>query len=344
MENRCDGTTEYSDNVDKLLRPVSAGLPSVLDLFAGAGGLALGFESVGFGTEGYERDPDCVRTYETNLSGTCRLQSLELGFDYSSARVVIGGPPCQPFSVGGKQKGSNDNRDGLPIFIDAVRSVDPDIWMFENVRGLLYRNKHYFGAAIDSLRKLGYIIEWRLLTASRFGVPQKRERLFVIGHRGKFEFPRPQFNVITAGQALGNLAALRPENAKYLTESMDRYVARYEKASQVITPRDLHLDRPSRTLTTRNLAGATGDMMRVKLPTGQRRRLTIREAARLQSFPDWFEFAGSEGSQFQQIGNAVPPLLARELAMSVRDYLSSSFRVPKSELITQPLVGQMQLV
>ncbi|MEM7656786.1 MAG: DNA cytosine methyltransferase, partial [Bacteroidota bacterium] len=88
-------------------------------------------------------------------------------------------------------------------------------------------------------------------------------------------------------------------------------------------PRDLYLDRPARTLTCRNIAGATGDMHRIKLPDGRRRRLTVREAARLQSFPDWFQFAGSETSAFNQIGNAVAPLFAYELAQEVKKYIAS---------------------
>jgi len=115
-----------------------------------------------------------------------------------------------------------------------------------------------------------------------------------------------------------------PPNAKFLTPSMDRYVAIYEKKSKLITPRDLHLDRPARTLTCRNLAGSTADMHRIKLPDGRRRRLRVREAARLQSFPDWFEFLGNETSKFNQVGNAVPPLLAHYLGKRFKKYLDNN--------------------
>jgi DNA (cytosine-5)-methyltransferase 1 len=110
-----------------------------------------------------------------------------------------------------------------------------------------------------------------------------------------------------------------PEESKFLNASMDRYVANYEKASYCINPRDLYPAKPARTLTCRNLAGATGDMQRVKLKDGKRRRLLHREAARLQSFPDWFEFQGNETQRFNQIGNAVPPLLAYKLALALKD-------------------------
>ncbi|MGH9208670.1 MAG: DNA cytosine methyltransferase, partial [Acidimicrobiales bacterium] len=173
----------------------------------------------------------------------------------------------------------------------------------------------------DSLRGLGYIVDARLLNAVDYGVPQNRERLVVVGHRGGWRFPLPLARRFTAGEALEESAAVCPPDAKILTESMDAYVARYERASKCVRPRDLHLDRPARTLTCRNLAGATGDMQRVRLPDGRRRRLIVREAARLQSFPDWFGFYGAEGSQFNQIGNAVPPMFAFALAGAVRSYL-----------------------
>jgi DNA (cytosine-5)-methyltransferase 1 len=109
---------------------------------------------------------------------------------------------------------------------------------------------------------------------------------------------------------------------------MDAYVARYEKASQCRRPRDLRLDQPARTITCRNLAGATGDMQRIRLSDGRRRRLTVREGARLQSFPDWFNFEGGETAQFNQIGNAVAPMFAYHLAGSVRRYLGQPFTCP----------------
>jgi DNA (cytosine-5)-methyltransferase 1 len=124
---------------------------------------------------------------------------------------------------------------------------------------------------------------------------------------------------------------------------MDKYVAKYEKASLCKRPRDLHLDKPARTLTCRNLAGATGDMHRIKLPDGRRRRLLLREAARLQSFPDWFEFSGTETSCLNQVGNAVSPLFAFNLAGVVGNYLRSSKRLSASEIESNSLPLQLSL-
>jgi DNA (cytosine-5)-methyltransferase 1 len=296
----------------------------VLDLFAGCGGLALGFEAAGFHTIGYEINADSVATYNRNLQGQAHAIELTVETPLPQASVVIGGPPCQPFSVIGAQKGLHDSRDGFPIFIQAVATLKPDIFLFENVRGLLYRNKWYFDEILLALQKLGYQIEYRLINAVEYGIPQKRERIFVIGHQGNFQFPPKQTHHIHAGEALGDMALTAPPESKFLTPNMDDYIARYEKASFCKRPRDLHLNQPSRTLTCRNLEAATGDMMRIKLPDGRRRRLLVREAARLQSFPDWFEFCGTETSQFNQIGNAVPPLLAYQFAQAIRQSLTSS--------------------
>ncbi|OKH39063.1 DNA (cytosine-5-)-methyltransferase [[Phormidium ambiguum] IAM M-71] len=299
--------------------------PLVIDLFAGCGGMALGFEAAGFQTVGYEILEDACATYQLNLQNPCHQINLTPSSDLiEGAAVIIGGPPCQPFSVGGNQLGLKDSRDGFPTFISAVKRYRPKLALFENVRGMLFRNKAYFEEIVYALESLNYIVEWQLLNAAHYGVPQKRERLFCAIHQGGWEWPKKTHlhSPYTGGDALGELAFSVPNNSKFLTPSMDEYVKKYELASKCIRPRDLHLDAPSRTVTCRNLSGATGDMLRIKLPDGRRRRLTVLEGARLQSFPDWFQFQGSENSQFNQIGNAVPPILAKALALSVKTYLN----------------------
>lgn len=293
------------------------GGPLVLDLFAGCGGLALGFRSAGFRTVGFEMLEDACETYRSNLKDKCHQIVLSPSVELpTGAEVIIGGPPCQPFSVNGHQNGHRDERDGFPTLLSAVERYSPRLVLFENVRGMLYQNRPYLEQIVSHLESFGYSVERELLNAVHFGVPQNRERLFVVAHRGDWEFPEPthRHQPVNAGEALGELAQQVPPGAKFLTPSMDDYVARYERASQCIRPRDLHLDQPSRTVTCRNLNGATGDMLRVRLADGRRRRLTVREGARLQSFPDWFTFRGNEGSQFNQIGNAVPPLLGKAIA------------------------------
>lgn len=301
--------------------------PLILDLFAGCGGLALGFEAAGFRTIGFEMLEDACETYRTNLKADCHQSLLTPDSELpTGAEVIIGGPPCQPFSVGGHQEGHRDSRNGFPAFLSAVKSYRPRVVIIENVRGMLYQNRAYLDAIADELGSLSYTVDWKLLNAANYGVPQSRERLFIVGHDGSFEFPEATHRKrpVTAGQALGELATQTPPGSKFLTPSMDAYVERYEIASKCVRPRDLHLDRPSRTVTCRNLNGATGDMLRVRLADGRRRRLTVREGARLQSFPDWFTFCGSEGSQYNQVGNAVPPLLAKAMAVAVLACLRST--------------------
>lgn len=315
----------------------------MVDLFAGCGGLALGFEAQGFETRGFEMDATCCATYRRNLRGGCLAVTLTPKSDLPAARVLIGGPPCQPFSVIGNQNGLSDSRNGFPIFIEAVRRLNPDIFLFENVRGLLFRSKSYFDEILQKLKALGYIIEYQLLNAVDYDVPQRRVRLIVVGHRGVFSFPKPITKRVTAGEALGNMAIFAPPESRFLTSSMDAYIARYEAASSCITPRDLHLNEPARTLTCRNLAGATSDMQRIRLPDGRRRRIFAREAARLQSFPDGFQFEGSETEVFNQIGNAVPPMLAFHLAGAVREYLNKKERVSPAEILYRNLPPQLEL-
>jgi len=324
---------EFLNYINEILCPKTTQKAIVLDLFAGCGGLSLGFEAVGFKTIAYEMDKSACETYNKNLHGGCTETKLNIGFEYPNADIVIGGPPCQPFSVWGYQRGASDNRNGFPIFIEAIKKINPSIFLFENVRGLLYANKDYFNNIIDEIKELGYCIEYKLLNAVDYEVPQNRERLFVVGHRGKFSFPVQKNKKITVKEAIGDLMYTTPSESKFLTPSMDAYVATYEKASCCVKPRDLNPDKPARTLTCRNLAGATSDMQRIRLKDGRRRRLLHREAARLQTFPDWFNFYGNETQQFNQIGNAVPPLLAYNLALSVKDYFNSGVFYNANEIL-----------
>lgn len=333
----------YVEHINSLLQPRKTRKELVLDLFSGAGGLALGFESAGFETFGLEMDEDCVATYSNNLIGRAEQRLLTTDTEFSKVDIIIGGPPCQPFSVRGRQDGLNDIRNGFPTFIAAVEKAQPEIWMFENVRGLMYKNKFYFDQVLSQLIELGYHITYRLLNTSHYGVPQTRERVVAVGtRRNHYQLPKRSKVICTAGEAVSDLINQEVINPRFLTASMDQYVARYEAASHCITPRDLHLDRPARTMTCRNIAAPTSDMHRIKLADGRRRQLTVREAARLQSFPDWFEFVGSETSQFYQIGNAVPPLFAHALAQSFIRYLDKTDaeeRIPDMSWIQMNMMG-----
>jgi DNA (cytosine-5)-methyltransferase 1 len=293
----------------------AADAPRVLDLFAGCGGLGLGFETAGFNTHGFEMKPVPAATYRENLHGGCDEVKLDIGEPAGEADIIIGGPPCQPFSQIGYQRGNRDPRDGFPVFLDAVSRMRPRIAIIENVRGLLFRNKDYLMAACGELERFGYRVDARLLNAKAFGTPQNRERVVVVASMVGWTWPDPVVEEpVTAGIALGDSVLQAPPESRFLTESMDRYIADYERRSQCIVPRDLHLNRPARTLTCRNLGAATSDMQRIRLPDGRRRMLTVREGARLQGFPDWFAFRGTAYEQTEQIGNSVSPLMSVALA------------------------------
>ena len=313
---------KYINKINKILQPKITESIKVLDLFAGCGGLSLGFEAAGFETIGYECVEAAVETYNKNLKGRCFCDMLKVGYEYpdmDNIDIVIGGPPCQPFSRIGSQKGMEDARDGFPIFIDAIKRIQPKVFMFENVQNILGRHKWYLELILSELRKLGYIVEYRVLNAVNYGVPQNRERLITVGYKSKFHYPIYELSKVTVGEAMGDLMTQFDDKSKFLTPQQDAYIAVYEAKSGCSKPRDLYPDMPARTLTCRNLAGATSDMHRVRLPDGRRRRITPREAARLQSFPDWFAFCGNETRQFTQIGNAVPPLLAYKLALALKE-------------------------
>jgi len=313
--------TDFSNYINNALRPNITEDAIVLDLFAGCGGLSLGFEAAGFKTLGYEMVREAVDTYNQNLQGECHNHFLSVGFEYPDSEkidIVIGGPPCQPFSRFGNQKGMEDAHDGFPIFIDAVKRIQPKVFLFENVANILGRHKWYLELVVEELRKLGYIVEYQVLNAVNYGVPQNRERLICVGHKSKFNFPSPDKSKVTVSDAIGDSMLSPQPESKILTPRQDEYIAAYEEKSHCVTPRDLHPNKPARTITCRNLAGATSDMQRVRLSDGRRRRLTDREAARLQSFPDWYDFSGNETRRYYQIGNAVPPLFAYKIAMEVK--------------------------
>ena len=328
----------YSDILNKTLLPCTTEQETVIDLFSGCGGLSLGFEAAGYRTIGYECLASASNTYNKNLKGICHTTMLTIGYDYPKADIVIGGPPCQPFSVRGKQKGIQDARDGFPIFIDAIARIKPRLFLFENVRNLSLSHKWYLDLIIEELQKFGYNIDYKILNAVDYGVPQNRQRIVVVGYKTKFNFPSPEKYHLCVQDAISDTMYEIPDGCKFLTASQDEYIAKYEAASKCKRPRDLHPDKPARTITCRNLAGATSDMHRIRLLDGRRRRITEREAARLQSFPDWFEFCGTETERFNQIGNAVPPMLAYRLACAVKKSLAEKETKEPKRLVQNKLV------
>ena len=308
----------------ELLRPGHDGDFSAVDLYCGAGGLSLGFAAAGFRVSGIDHDSDAAATYCLNLGGAARGR-VDRDVAVAAADVVIAGPPCQPWSRAGKQLGELDSRDGIAEVFRAIQDVEPSAAVVENVSDLSQgKGRVRLGRFCADLAELGYAVNEAVVNAADFGVPQNRRRTFILAVRddSPIEMPTPWAARFCVQDAIRETCQSGVAHAPYVTADMDTYIARYERASGCRVPRDLHLDRPARTLTVRNLSGATGDMLRVRLPDGRRRMLTVREAARLQSFPDWYLFHGSRRSRLSQIGNAVPPLLAFAVAEQVRRRLT----------------------
>jgi len=331
------GHAAYLAELSKLTLPESFDKGLVLDLFAGCGGLSLGFEVAGFETIGYEKEAKYAETYNSNLAGHCQQEKLDESTEYPHAEIVIGGPPCQPWSETGNYLGAEDERDGFPAFIHCIEQIRPKLFIAENVQGLSFdKFNDYLSDLLSQFEKLGYIIEHRVIRMSDYGVPQNRKRLFIVGHKGGFVFPSPHKHLFSVNDGLGKMATSHaPKTGRYLTPAEDKYIASYELKCKLKRPRDLHLDQPSRTLTCRNLSGSTSDMLRLVMSDGRRRKLRVKEAARLQSFPDWFKFECSETAAFTQIGQSVPPLFSYQLALSVSNYLSESTEMSAVSAPTQ---------
>ena len=319
-----------------------------LDLFAGAGGLSLGLGRAGVETVcAVESDVDAAETFAAHSpSADVRAGRVE-GQDLRPFRgrvdLVVGGPPCQPFSSGGLRKGARDERDGLPAFVAAVEAASPRAVVMENVPGLAVgARRPVLDALVTDLGAMGYAVTWRVLNAADFGVPQARRRLFVVGTRaGRFAWPesthgegtpRPH---VSAGSVLTDEPVGRSNGSRVTyAKNPDLRPSPYHGLLFNGGGRPIDPDRPAPTI----LASAGGNKTpfldtlgvvpsyHAHLAAGGAprsgdvpgaRRLTVREVARLQTFPDNVAFAGRPSAQYRQVGNAVPPVLAEALGGAV---------------------------
>lgn len=316
-----------------------------VDLFSGAGGLSLGFVQAGFQQLlSIEIEPNYCETYRYNFPHHLVLQEdlIKLSNDRLShllqnkiVDVVIGGPPCQGFSIAGKigRTFADDPRNHLfKEFVRVVELVTPKFFVMENVARLFTHRSGQTKAEIFAhFQNLGYQVECQVLNAMNFGVPQNRSRVVFIGRKGqgKIIFPTPIFTPPkTVGEAIGhfpkllsgeNCTQIPNHNAMNHTSQMLEKMAFVKNGGdrndipKYLRPRSgdvrkyirYHSDKPSVCIT--------GDMRKV-FHYEQNRALTVRELAALQSFPDDFIFCGSKIAQQQQVGNAVPPLLAKAIA------------------------------
>lgn len=334
---------------------------SVLELFAGAGGLAIGLEKAGLKCIALnEIDKYAATTLKLNRPHWHVINDDIKNIDFSQYKgmvdVVTGGFPCQAFSYAGKKLGFEDARGTL--FYEFARAVDetkPLVCVGENVRGLL---NHDNGRTLEGMKsildEIGYrILEPKVLKAIFYNVPQKRERLILVGVRKDimvdFQYPKPYKKIYSLKDAL-KAGQLYPTNVpdspgskypKKKKETLDHvppggywrdlpldmqmeYMQKsfYLGGGKTGMARRMHWDEPSLTLTC-----SPAQKQTERCHPDETRPFTVREYARIQTFPDEWQFAGPVSSQYKQIGNAVPVNLGREIGYSLVKFLNEVYKV-----------------
>ncbi len=336
---------------------------SVLELFAGAGGLAIGLEKAGLKcTALNEIDKWACQTLRINrptwkvLEGDIR--AFEFSEYHNKVDVVTGGFPCQAFSYAGKKLGLDDARGTLFYeFARVVQQVNPTICIGENVRGLLSHDKgKTLQGMISILDEIGYkVVPVKVLKAIYYRVPQKRERLILVGIRKDidldFKYPKPHKKIYNLKDALkkgelfdtdvpDSVGAKYPAYKKQVldmvppkgywrdlpVEIQKEYMGGsfYLGGGKTGMARRIGWDEPSLTLTC-----SPAQKQTERCHPDETRPFTVREYARIQTFPDEWEFAGSMAQQYKQIGNAVPVNLGEELGYAVINFLNEYYSLSK---------------
>lgn len=348
--------------------------PNVIDLFCGCGGLSLGFINAGYNIlfgvdtdvasrETFQENHKEALAYDWDLSDDKFLQKIEEAAGGEPIHVVVGGPPCQGFSLTGPRKLDDPRNTLYWAILKSVKKIKPLAFVIENVKGLA---SLYNGSIKDDIlrrfQEAGFNVSYKILCAADYGVPQTRERLFLVGIRralGVFAFPNPTHlptNYVTCEDAISDL----PSRESELGSETDHYtippITEYQKLMRkncVLLHNHVatnHTEYVKEVISMvpeggnyKNLPKGVGESRRFNeawtryhskkpsrtIDTGHRNHFhykfnrvpTIRENARLQSFPDEFVFKGSKTQQNKQVGNAVPPLLAEQIARQLFGYI-----------------------
>ena len=317
-----------------------------LEICAGAGGQALGLEQAGFDHLGLvDIDQHCCNTLRLNRPEWNVIEddladfAIRKASSFKGIDLLAGGLPCPPFSIAGKQLGDQDERNLFPIAMDLVDLIKPSVVMIENVRGMLSSVFDDFRQNLKScFKKLGYHTEWQLLNSRDFGVPQSRSRVVIVAIRKSmaqnFCWPtaigrKPP----TVGETLHDLIA----------ESSWLGAQAWKNGANDIAPTivggslkhggpDLGPTRARRAWATLGVDGlGIADEPPVRDFVGMP-RLTVSMVARIQGFPDEWEFSGRKTAAYRQVANAFPPPVARAVAQGIRSCLSSSQSVPVRKL------------
>ncbi len=308
-------------------------MPTVFEVCAGAGGMALGLEDAGLKPVGLaENDRHACDTLRLNRAGwpviEADVRELEPG-GASDVDVFAGGVPCPPFSVAGRQLGAADDRDLFPTAVSLIKRIRPKAVFLENVPGFASRRFQPYrrGLAAD-LDSMGYRVDWRVLNACDFGVPQLRPRFVLVAvlerYAPYFAWPAPNGRRTTVGEALEDLMAENgwpgaPQWAKRASHVAPTLVGGSKRHGGA----DLG---PTRARAAWKKLGVNGLSLAEEAPApdfpeDSLPRLTVRMAARIQGFPDSWQFCGSKTAAYRQVGNALPPAVATAVGQAIADAL-----------------------
>lgn len=322
-----------------------------IEVCAGGGGLSTGLVKAGFTPVLLnDNNKKCCETLKKNHEGVNVVCSSMLELEltkYANIDLMAGGVPCQSFSQSGLRKGLDDPRGDLMIqFGNMVNTIKPKIFLIENVKGLLSHNKGK--TILDVINQINkndlYEIKYKLLNSFDYSVPQKRERVFIIGLlkslKLHFEFPNKNTTKVILEDALTNVP--KSEGAKYSLEKIKLFKQIPQGGCWVNLPeneqkkylkksyysgggkrgilRRLSMKEPSLTLLC-----SPSQKQTERCHPLEERPLTIREYARIQTFPDNYEFCGSVSSQYKQIGNAVPVELSRQIGIQLIETLKNIY-------------------
>jgi len=321
---------------------------SVVSLFSGCGGLDLGFVGgFDFLNKNYKKNK-----FEVNWANDIDEHSCQTFANYfkhavvcgditrilsgkhsaslfdqplpKKADVVLGGFPCQDFSHAGKRRGFNSKRGLLyQSMIDVIRRTNPLVFVAENVKGLLTMNgSETIQTIVRDFEALGYYVHYHLLVAADFGVPQTRERVIIIGTKKnklppfvESDFPKPtrtKNSWISLKEALGDLE--KKKEGEFPNHFWSKAKKNNGQGNNMVSA-----DKPGPTMRTEHHGN-------IEFHWSGKRRLSAREAARIQSFPDDFIFYPSTSAAYKQIGNAVPPVLAWHIAVAVENFLNKNLK------------------
>lgn len=337
---------------------------NVLDLFCGCGGLSIGFEQAGYNVLlGIDNWEDALVTFrnnhhesETICADLMKLKPEEVEEKMGKQKldVIVGGPPCQGFSIAGKRIVEDDRNKLYKSFVNMVSYFQPKAFVLENVPNILTMGEGVIKQAIISdFENLGYKVTNKVLLASDYGVPQNRRRAIFVGLKNGQEFVFPQASTkqrVTTEEAISDLPETSMlDGATYQNIPQSEYQKTMRKGSRGVYNHDItiHTEQTKRIIAMVPDGGNYKDLPEelqqtrkvhiawtrlnskapsITIDTGHRHHFhykynripTVRESARIQSFADSFVFWGSKTSQYKQVGNAVPPLMAKAIAEQLK--------------------------